>query len=557
MMRSLVLSTSLLMVVGAACGGKTPPPGSPTKLADAPEWVHKGTRVGKGEIVGVGAASGMKNPELLRVTASNRGRNEIAKVLEVYSASLMKDYQESVSAGQPGVSSESQMVTNAIKTYSAQLLEGTEVQGYWLDPTNGTQFALVVLNFERQKDIASAKADMPGSMKDWVAENGPKVLAELESEGKGPPAAAPVTPTEAPDDAAPSAPTPAPAAPAPAPSKPASAGPEPRKGDAPAWTKGNGGACDTNRYLCGVGTGRDVTTADINARAELARIFEANIKSVATSFEGAARKISSSTGEQWIEAQKVTSFSMVSTEKVLRMSTILDRWQDAQAKSWTLAVIDRAQAGTALREEIEQKDSIVDAALGRAEGSEDKLARFTALKQASQALLEREAMNSDLRVIEKSGQGVPGRHSIGDVIAMLEGAAADLSIGAAISGSGADKVQACLEQALTAKGYQVAASSTEEDDEDPDVSGKYDVVLKGTVKAEKRGQIAGSEVVNVELTLKLINGSTNKVLRTFTASRKGSRGDLKSAASTAATQLCNQKIPEVVKGIDEYFGKKK
>ncbi len=557
-MRSLVLSTSLLMVVGAACGGKTLPPGSPTKLVDAPEWVHKGTRVGKGEIVGVGAASGIKNPELLRVTASNRGRNEIAKILEVYSASLMKDYQESVSAGQPGVSSESQMVTNAIKTFSAQLLEGTEVQGYWLDPTNGTQFALVVLNFERQKEIASAKADMPGSMKDWVAENGPKVLAELESEGKGPPAAASVAPAEAPGEAAPADTTPTPSAPAPTPSKPANAGPEPRKGDAPAWTKANGtGACDTNRYLCGVGTGRDLTTADVNARAELARIFEANIKSVATSFEGAARKISSSTGEQWIEAQKVTSFSMVSTEKVLRMSTILDRWQDAQAKSWTLAVIDRAQAGAALREEIEQKDSIVDAALGRAEGTEDKLARFGSLKQASQALLEREALNSDLRVIEKSGQGVPARHSIGDVLAMLEGAATDLSIGAAISGSGADKVQACLEQALTAKGYQVAASSTEEDDEDPDVSGKYDVILKGTVKAEKRGQVAGSEVVNVELTLKLINGSTNKVLRTFTASRKASRGDLKSAASTAATQLCNQKIPEVAKGIDEFFGKKK
>jgi hypothetical protein len=542
------LMTFALAASLAACGGKTPPSGSPTTIADAPEWVHRGTHVEKGKISGVGAVSGIKNTELARTTAINRGRSEISKVLETYSASLMKDYQESVKAG-GAPSDEGQMVTQAIKTFSAQLLEGTEPQGYWQDPTNGAWYGLVVLDFARAKDIAAAKANMPGDMKKWVEENGDKALADLEKESR-PPQVTPATPDEE---------TPPPAAP-PAASTPPAKGPGPAPkvgGDAPAWTKSNtGGACDAHKYLCGVGQGKDVTAADLAARAELARIFESNIKTVATSFEGAARTISSKTGEQWAEVQQVTSYSMVSSDKVVHMSEISERWQDTSGKFWTLAVIDRAQAGTALREQIQTKDGIVASQLERAEGASDNLTKFKALKQAAGALAEREALNADLRVIDKSGQGVPSPHNIGEVLSMLDGAAGELRIGVAVAGSGSDRVQACLEEGLTAKGYQVEAKSVEEEDEDPDVSGSYDVVLKGSVKAEKRGAIAGSEVVNISFTLKLINGSTNKVLKTLTASKKASRGDVKQAAATAAHQLCTQKMPELVAGIDQYFSKK-
>ncbi|MCC7385269.1 MAG: LPP20 family lipoprotein [Deltaproteobacteria bacterium] len=542
---TLGLAASLL-----ACGGGQPPSGSPATTAEAPEWVHKGTHVGQGRIVGVGSAGGMQNTELARTTATNRGRAEISKILEVYSASLMKDFQESVKAG-AAPSDESQLVTQAIKTFSAQLLEGTEVGGYWFDPGDNTWYGMVVLDFARQREIAAAKANMPGGVKKWVDENGDKVLGDLETEtGRHAPPASP--PAEQPAQAAePPPPPPPPVAPGP--------GPAPKVGgEPPAWTKGKntGGACDAQKFLCGVGSGKKSEAADIAARAELARIFESNIKSIQTSFEGAARKIASATGEQWAEVQKVTSFSMVSTDKVVRMSEIAERWQDKSSTYWTLAVIDRAQASAALREQIQVKDQIVDAELSRAQGTEEKLARFRALRKAVSALVEREAMNSDLRVIEKSGQGVPSPHNIGEVVAMLEGATESLSIGVAVAGSAADKVQACLEEGLTARGYQVEAKSQEEDDEDPDISGKYDVLIKATIKGEKRGVVAGSEVVNLTLTVKLIDGAKNKVLKTITANKKASRGDVKSAAATAAHQMCTQKMNEVLNGIDQYFGKK-
>ena len=64
-----------------------------------PGWVSRGSASvtsGKRRVFyGVGAAGGIRNPALLRSTADNRARAELAKVFEVFSASLMKDYMDS------------------------------------------------------------------------------------------------------------------------------------------------------------------------------------------------------------------------------------------------------------------------------------------------------------------------------------------------------------------------------------------------------------------------------------------------------------------------------
>ena len=108
----------------AACGGGEPKSHDPEHLqgVDYPEWVLKGSGAFGGEsgrvFYGVGSVSGIKNHALARTTADNRARAEIAKIFETYSASLMKDYQESIKAN--GASEDAQLVTQAIKTFSAR-----------------------------------------------------------------------------------------------------------------------------------------------------------------------------------------------------------------------------------------------------------------------------------------------------------------------------------------------------------------------------------------------------------------------------------------------------
>jgi len=67
--------------------------------ADLPQWVTRGStafnNAGERAFYGVGSASGIKNPPLLRSTADNRARAELGKIFETFSASLMKDYMNS------------------------------------------------------------------------------------------------------------------------------------------------------------------------------------------------------------------------------------------------------------------------------------------------------------------------------------------------------------------------------------------------------------------------------------------------------------------------------
>ncbi|MBK8014136.1 MAG: LPP20 family lipoprotein [Deltaproteobacteria bacterium] len=545
---------SLLWACGGAKADVRQAGGVP---ANAPEWVNRGSRVEAGSIFGVGSVSGIKNTPLARDTAANRGRAEISRILEVYSASLMKDYQESVSAGASGASSEGQMVQQAIKTFSANLVNGTEVRDMWLSPTQGpgTWYALVELNFARAREAAAAQAQMSPGLRAWVDENGPKVLADLEDAGpKGTAHAGDNDGSGARDgvsgsDGQSSAASPVPVAEAPRePAVPAKVG-----GPAPAWTQGR---CDRERYLCGVGDGGDRKIADNDARAELARIFKSNIQAVTKSFEGAASQISKKTGESWIEVQKVSAFSMVSTDKVVTMSEILERWDDGKGRLWSLAVIDRARAGGALRDQIEQKDGLIASMLSKAEeAGSDNLKKLKALKAAVIAHVEREALNSDLRVIDAKGKGIPAPHEINEMLGMLGDAAAALRFGLAISGSGAERVRDCLEQALTERGYQIEANVDEDSEDDLDISGSFDVIVRGKVKNESRGEIAGKHVVQTTLTLKLINAETSKVLRTITGSEKGTRPTIKAAASTSAFKICQQKVPSMIADIDRFFGK--
>ena len=547
------LLAALAAVSVAACGGPQHTPAEKQGLSkNAPDWVARGSIVVDGSVFGVAGVSGIKNPSHARTTAGNRARKEISKILETYSASLMKDYAASTSAGDTSSSSEEQHVEEVVKTFSAQLLTGTEIVNNWIDERDGTWYALAELNFERAKEIAAVKETMGSSdVGKWLDENGGNTLGDMEADLKGngtPPAAPPATPAEAP----PPATEPAPVAPPVSAPPPATEGPAPKTGPAPAWKDGT---CDQRRFLCGVGDGAERKAADMDARAEIARIFKSHVKAVSQSFDSAARQISSKTGEQWIEVNAIAEYSMVSTDKVVTMSQIAERWMDKNGRFWSLAVIDRAQASRALSEQIQGLDRDISRDVAQAKATPDKLNRFKALKRAVGAFVKRQTLNSDLRVIQSSGAGIPSPHRLADLLALLDVAAGELRLGLALSGAGASRVQDCLEQALTDKGYQINFNVDEDSDDEIDISGDFDVLIKGRVRSEKRGVIAGGQVVQTTLTLKLINASTGKLVRTITGSQKGTRKSVKAAASTSAFKICQKKVPSMVSDIDRYFGR--
>lgn len=182
------VAISGIFALGAtACGGsKTSKgqlnPGGPT--VEYPSWVNQGSTVegGKdGVFFGVGSASGIRNHSLARSTADNRARNEISKLFETYSASLMKDYQASTTAGDFSATSEEQRVEQAIKTFTANTLNGVEIDKRWIGP-DGTIYARAKLDMDAFLGQIEKAQELNARTKEAVRRAAEKSFEALEAE---------------------------------------------------------------------------------------------------------------------------------------------------------------------------------------------------------------------------------------------------------------------------------------------------------------------------------------------------------------------------------------
>jgi hypothetical protein len=182
----LIIGLALPVV---ACGGSKKAttgqltPGGP--VVEYPDWVNKGSGAFGGDkrvFYGVGSASGIRNHSLARSTADNRARAEISKVFETYTASLMKDYQASTTAGDFSATSEEQRVEQAIKTFSANTLNGVEVVDHWIHPTDGTIYSLARMDIEGFLQQIERAKELSARAKAAVKEAAEQSFADLEAE---------------------------------------------------------------------------------------------------------------------------------------------------------------------------------------------------------------------------------------------------------------------------------------------------------------------------------------------------------------------------------------
>lgn len=182
---SFALLWGLVLIYGCA-GTQETVSTTPIQELKAPDWVLKGSGAFGGEkgkvFYGVGSASGIRNNSLLRTTADNRARNEVAKVFETYTASLMKDYQASTSAGDVKVTSEEQHVEGAIKTVTSATLHGVEIVDHWQHPSTGEMFSLARLDLEAFKSNFDKMNELNAKVKDYIRKNAERMHEQLEKE---------------------------------------------------------------------------------------------------------------------------------------------------------------------------------------------------------------------------------------------------------------------------------------------------------------------------------------------------------------------------------------
>lgn len=168
-----------------ACGGSQPVTPPPAPAFETPEWVSKGSGAFGGEqqvFYAVGSKSGIKNRSLLRSAADNRARANMQKLFETYTASLMKDYAASTTAGDFSASSEEQHVEEAVKTFAAGTLNGVQIVNRWEHPVDGTLFSLARLDLDGFMSMLDRSKELNARVKDRVKRAAEKSFADLERE---------------------------------------------------------------------------------------------------------------------------------------------------------------------------------------------------------------------------------------------------------------------------------------------------------------------------------------------------------------------------------------
>jgi hypothetical protein len=182
-MKTMLLGLVMAMALVAGCSGSS---GDYYTSSGEPKWVIRGSGAfqedGKRVFYGVGMVSGIANRALARTTSENRARAELGKIFRTYSASLMKDYMASTTAGAMEASSEEQHVEQAIKTFSQVTLSGVMMVDHWVDPSDGTVFSLARLDLDAFAGALDSMKQLDARTRDFVRANAQKSFDALDKE---------------------------------------------------------------------------------------------------------------------------------------------------------------------------------------------------------------------------------------------------------------------------------------------------------------------------------------------------------------------------------------
>lgn len=157
-----------------------------------PKWVSNKGAAFSGErrvLYGVGSASGLVNPSLRRKAAEGQSRNDLASTLQVYVASLQKQYLAETTAGDLGKHEVEQHIQDTMKQVTEQTLVGAQIVEYWEHPLRNEAYALTRLDMEQFMEIMKSYASASGqfqqldaNLRDWVRKNSDKAHDQLNEE---------------------------------------------------------------------------------------------------------------------------------------------------------------------------------------------------------------------------------------------------------------------------------------------------------------------------------------------------------------------------------------
>jgi hypothetical protein len=180
----------------------------------------------------------------------------------------------------------------------------------------------------------------------------------------------------------------------------------------PDWISGNPSEYSSNRYLLGRGEASSVGLARDRARADLAKNFAVQIQEQTTDEllwqqGGNGRQGLQSTISRNIRSQ---------TDRLIEGVKIADTWRAETGGNYhALAVLDRLQAGSRIRAQINQLDRETAENINRARHAEDLPDQISAARNALEAQLKRRHQQALLTIVDVTGTGIKPKYQVADL----------------------------------------------------------------------------------------------------------------------------------------------
>lgn len=228
------------------------------------------------------------------------------------------------------------------------------------------------------------------------------------------------------------------------------------KATKPDWLAGDTQRYQESEFLMGRGEGDTLEAAKDRARADLAKIF-----SVSVAEESSDVRVFSSGGNTGGDEQKqdrtqtnISRALNTRTDQIMQGVQIAEFWQDpATHHHFALAVLRRAPAAMSLRQEINRLDDATRHDLERARNAGDLLDKISAASQALDAQRERVAYQKSLKVVDRTGQGMPSDWTVERLRADLDDLLKRVRIGVRVNDDATGQLGKAVSGGIAATGF--------------------------------------------------------------------------------------------------------
>ncbi len=230
----------------------------------------------------------------------------------------------------------------------------------------------------------------------------------------------------------------------------------------PDWVR-TGRSMDYPReeYVVGLGRGGSPQAAEDNARAEVAKVFEARVGQLTRERETYTEGRTSSGAGGWSRAIDISQATSVETDKVLSGVEVVERFEGPDGHA-ALAVLSRADASDRLWRRARELVGRAEALLKKGREASDPLDAARSYYQAARLLGLVESLNTDLAVLAVR-RPVQGPMSPGEAFEAFRGVVRDqVPVAVRVSGDEADRIRAAVEGALSERGVPIAGSGSQE-----------------------------------------------------------------------------------------------